>query len=209
MPDNNDAGPLYFNPLQIGGVHWPTCHGRWADPDVVIKRVDLVAGETAHREDGRSAGGIAAGYTGRSFCDVGCRPETAVLDDLLVDNLDCRWGLACCKAEREPTSVMTFVSSGVWVVRPPVVAGIATAVCGRGRPAIRAGARLRCVPGSARRTGFCCGGDTTIGPRSGLFPACGTVCAIPASIDPEARKARRPSGATDVCKYRLNATPRR
>ena len=45
------------------------------------------------------AGGIAADYTGRSLCDVGCRPETAVFDNLLVDDLDCRRGLTGCKTE--------------------------------------------------------------------------------------------------------------
>jgi hypothetical protein len=45
------------------------------------------------------AGGIAADYTGRSLCDVGCRPETAVFDNLLVDNLDCRGSLTCCKTK--------------------------------------------------------------------------------------------------------------
>src|SRR4029077_2545529 len=40
----------YLNPLEISRVHWAARHGRGADPDVVVKRVDLVAGEAAHRE---------------------------------------------------------------------------------------------------------------------------------------------------------------
>ena len=57
--------------------------------------------------------------------------------------------------------------SGEWATSPPPEAGTGagTAVCVRARPATRPALRLRCVPDSVRRTGLCCGGETTTGPR--------------------------------------------
>ena len=103
MPDNSEAGPFNdLDPLEVGGVHRAARHGRGADPDIIIKRVDLVAGKAAHREDRRRARRIAAGHADGGLCNVGGRPETAILDHLLVDDLDRRRRLPRGDAESRP-----------------------------------------------------------------------------------------------------------
>ena len=91
-----------LDPLEVGGVHRAAGHRRRADPDAVVKRVDLVAGKAAHREDRRRPRRIAAGHADRGLGDVGGGPQAAILDHLLVDHFHRRRCLPRGEAESGP-----------------------------------------------------------------------------------------------------------
>ena len=180
------------------------------DLDVVVERVDLVAGKATHREEA-GAPGESPAVTPTAPCATSVvvrRPRSSMACLSITSTVAGVW--RAVSPSREPTSATTLVLSGVWATSPPPSkpARRGTAVCVRARPATRAAVLLRCVPGlgSTYRLALRRRDDDrpeTVGSFLRLRRA---LRHAPATMAPEARKARRPSGATDERNQRLIAT---
>jgi hypothetical protein len=89
----------HLDAIEIERIHRASGHGRRADPDAVVERVDPVAAESAHRAAGGRAGWIGRGDADHGFRRVRRGADTAIAQGLAIDDLDRRRCLPRRQAE--------------------------------------------------------------------------------------------------------------
>ena len=176
--------------LKIAHVDDAAGHARRPDLDAVVKRVDLIAAEAAHRKVGRRTWRIAGRHPDGGLHRLRGGPKPAILQGLLIDDLDRRRRLA----RREFESACAF-GDNIGVERCRVGAALLVTV------SAGAGAGAGCVQGRrVAPASFRRGAVTSIRSScSGFFSAGAGVCAcVGLTTVPE----RTASSAATHCRFR-------